>query len=217
MLTIIEMVNGTRLDCVSGSTGLMRQAVMQAGHHVAHRSAFGSLLIDKPAMQMVLADLEVEVQAATVLMTRLAGAFDRAEGDVTEALVKRILTPVAKYWVTKRCTPVVREAMECLGGAGYVEESIMPRIFRESPLNAIWEGSGNVVALDVVRVMRTEGDRSSPPGVEKPRMDHRFDYLDGTWQLERPENIEAQAGESRAAGDRHPGGSLDGEEPMVPS
>ena len=196
--TIIEMVNGTRLDCVSGSTGLMRQAVMQAGHHVAHRSAFGSLLIDKPAMQMVLADLEVEVQAATVLMTRLAGAFDRAEGDVTEALVKRILTPVAKYWVTKRCTPVVMEAMECLGGAGYVEESIMPRIFRESPLNAIWEGSGNVVALDVVRVMAKE-----PKAIEalrqelegSRRTDRRFDaYLDGTWQLvERPENVEAQA------------------------
>src|SRR5690606_28281552 len=124
--------------------------------------------------------------------------FDRAESDVTEALVKRILTPVAKYWVTKRCTPVVREAMECLGGAGYVEESIMPRIFRESPLNAIWEGSGNVVALDVVRVMAKE-----PKAIEALRQelegsrgtDRRFDaYLDGTWQLvERPENVEAQA------------------------
>ena len=196
--TIIEMVNGTRLDCVSGSTGLMRQAVMQAGHHVAHRSAFGSLLIEKPAMQMVLADLEVEVQAATALMTRLAGAFDRAEADATEALVKRILTPVAKYWVTKRCTPVVREALECLGGAGYVEESIMPRLFRESPLNAIWEGSGNVIALDVLRVLTKE-----PKAVEALRLevdehrgqDSHFDaYLDATWQLiERPDDAEAQA------------------------
>ena len=111
--TIIEMVNGTRLDCVSGSTGLMRQAVMQAGHHVAHRSAFGSLLIEKPAMQMVLADLEVEVQAATASddapRRRLRQGRSRR---ATEALVKRILTPVAKYWVTKRCTPVVREALE---------------------------------------------------------------------------------------------------------
>src|SRR5690606_26725816 len=150
--TIIEMVNGTRLDCVSGSAGLMRQAVMQAAHHVAHRSAFGSKLIDKPAMQMAIADLEAETQAATALTTRLAGAFDRAAGDEEEAAVKRILTPVAKYWVTKRCSPVVREAMECLGGNGYVEESILPRIYRESPLNAIWEGSGNVIALDVMRV-----------------------------------------------------------------
>ena len=154
--TIIEMVNGTRLDCVSGSAGLMRQAVMQAAHHVAHRSAFGSVLIDKPAMQMVIADLEIETQAATALMTRLAGAFDRAEDDEEEAAIKRILTPVAKYWVTKRCSPVVREAMECLGGNGYVEESIMPRIYRESPLNAIWEGSGNVIALDVMRVAAKE-------------------------------------------------------------
>lgn len=196
--TIIEMVNGTRLDCVSGSTGLMRQAVTQAAHHVNHRSAFGSLLIDKPAMQMVLADLEVEVQAATALMTRLAGAFDRADDDVTEAAIKRVLTPVAKYWVTKRCTPVVREAMECLGGNGYVEDSGLPRIFRESPLNAIWEGSGNVMALDVIRVASRE-----PKAIEALRMeledrrgsDGAYDsYLNETFALvERPEDAEAQA------------------------
>ena len=151
--TIIEMVNGTRLDCVIGSAGIMRQAVAQAGWHVAHRTAFGSKLIDKPLMQNVLADLEVEVEAATLMMVRLAGAFDRSALDPDEAAFARIATPVAKYWVTKRCSPVVREAMECLGGGGYVEESILPRLYRESPVNAIWEGSGNVIALDLLRAM----------------------------------------------------------------
>jgi putative acyl-CoA dehydrogenase len=154
--TIIEMVNHTRLDCVVGSTGLMRQAVSQAGWHTAHRSAFGSRLLDKPLMRNVLADLEVEVQSATLMMVRLSGAFDRADADPDEAAFRRIATPVAKYWVTKRCSPVVREAMECLGGNGYVEESIMPRLYRESPVNAIWEGSGNVIALDVIRAMSRE-------------------------------------------------------------
>jgi putative acyl-CoA dehydrogenase len=196
--TIIEMVNGTRLDCVSGSAGLMRQAVMQAAHHVAHRSAFGSLLIEKPAMEMVIADLEIETQAATVLMTRLAGAFDRAGGDEEEAAIKRILTPVAKYWVTKRCSPVVREAMECLGGNGYVEDSILPRIYRESPLNAIWEGSGNVIALDVMRVAAKE-----PRAVEALRADlnrhaggddRLARFVDATFDLlAHPVDPEAQA------------------------
>lgn len=151
--TIIEMVAGTRLDCVSGSAALMRQAVTQAIHHVRHRSAFGATLLDKPLMRNVIADLEVETEAAVLLMMRVAGAFDRAPLDDQEEMIKRILTPVAKYWVTKRCSEVVREALECLGGSGYVEESMMPRLYRESPLNAIWEGSGNVIALDVVRVM----------------------------------------------------------------
>jgi putative acyl-CoA dehydrogenase len=153
--TIIEMVNGTRLDCVIGSAGLMRQAVAQAAWHVAHREAFGSLLIDKPLMRNVIADLELEVEVATLMMVRLARAFDRAPIDPEEAAFARIATPIAKYWVTKRCSPVVREAMECLGGAGYVEESVMPRLFRESPVNAIWEGSGNVIALDLIRAMAT--------------------------------------------------------------
>jgi putative acyl-CoA dehydrogenase len=149
--TIIEMVNGTRLDCVVGSVALMRQAVSQAAWHVEHRSAFGSRLAEKPLMQNVIADLEVEVEAATLMMTRIAGAFDRAESDPTEASIKRIALPIAKYWVTKRTSEVVREALECLGGNGYVEESIMPRLYRESPVNAIWEGSGNVIVLDVLR------------------------------------------------------------------
>jgi putative acyl-CoA dehydrogenase len=159
--TIIEMVNGTRLDCVMGSVALMRQAVAQAGWHVAHRNAFGSLLIDKPLMQNVLADLEVETETATLMMIRLAGAFDRAELDSDEAAFRRIALPIAKYWVTKQTTAVVREAMECLGGNGYVEESILPRLFRESPLNAIWEGSGNVIALDFLRAANRE-----PAGLE---------------------------------------------------
>jgi putative acyl-CoA dehydrogenase len=149
--TIIEMVNGTRLDCVIGSVSLMRQAVSQAAWHVTHREAFGSRLVDKPLMRNVIADLEVETEAATLIMTRLAGAFDRAEVDPSEAAMKRIALPIAKYWVTKRTSETVREALECLGGNGYVEESIMPRLYRESPLNAIWEGSGNVIALDVLR------------------------------------------------------------------
>lgn len=149
--TIIEMVNGTRLDCVIGSVALMRQAVSQAAWHVSHRAAFGSKLIDKPLMQNVIADLEIETEAATLMMIRLAGAFDRAEADPAERAMKRIALPIAKFWVTKRTSEVVHEALECLGGNGYVEESIMPRLYRESPLNAIWEGSGNVIALDVLR------------------------------------------------------------------
>jgi putative acyl-CoA dehydrogenase len=154
--TIIEMVNATRLDCVIGSAATMRQAVTQAVWHVGHRQAFGRNLVDQPLMQNVIADLDLEAQAATSLMMRLATAFDRAPFDDHEARIKRILTPVAKYWVTKRCSEVVREAMECLGGGGYVEDSILPRLYRESPVNAIWEGSGNVIALDVLRVIARE-------------------------------------------------------------
>ena len=154
--TIIEMVAGTRLDCITGSAALMRQAVTQAIHHAVHRSAFGASLIDKPLMLNVLADLEIETEAAVLLMMRVAGAFDRSPVDEHEAQIKRILTPVAKYWVTKRCSEVVREALECMGGNGYVEDSIMPRLYRESPVNAIWEGSGNVIALDLVRAIARE-------------------------------------------------------------
>lgn len=154
--TIIEMVNGTRLDCVSGSAALMRQAVSQAIHHCRFRRAFGAALIEQPAMLNVLADLEVETEAAAIVMTRLAAAFDQAADDQQEAALRRIATPLAKFWVTKRCTEVVHEALECLGGNGYVEESILPRLLRESPLNAIWEGSGNVIALDVLRAAATQ-------------------------------------------------------------
>ena len=153
--TIIEMVNHTRLDCIIGSASLMRQAVAQATHHAAHRSAFGRLLSEQPLMLNVLADLAVESEATTVLMMRLAGALDRA-ADSAEAHFRRLALAVSKYWTCKRAMPVVAEALECLGGNGYVEESIMPRLYREAPLNSIWEGSGNVNALDVLRAMERE-------------------------------------------------------------
>jgi len=151
--TILEMVGHTRLDCVVGSTALMRQAVTRAAWHTAHRHAFGAALIDKALMVNVLADLELEVEVSTLMMARLSGAFDRAAADPAEAALMRLATPVAKYWVTKRCSEVTREAMECLGGNGFTEDLSLARLFRESPVNAIWEGSGNVIALDVVRAL----------------------------------------------------------------
>ncbi len=152
--TIIEMVAATRLDCVLGSAGLMRQAVAQAIHHCVHREAFGGKLVDKPLMRNVLADLAVESEAATTLALRLAAAYD--DGGEQERALLRIAVPAAKYWVTKRCTPLTVEASECLGGNGYVEDSGMPRLVRESPLNSVWEGAGNVQALDVLRALQRE-------------------------------------------------------------
>ncbi|MDN0197244.1 acyl-CoA dehydrogenase family protein [Streptomyces sp. S.PNR 29] len=152
--TIIGMVAATRLDCVLGSAGLMRQAVAQAVHHCTYREAFGGKLIDKPLMRNVLADLAIESEAATTLALRLAAAYD--DGGEQERALLRIAVPAAKYWVTKRCAPVAVEAAECLGGNGYVEESGMPRLVRESPLNSIWEGAGNVQALDVLRALQRE-------------------------------------------------------------
>ncbi|QES47563.1 DNA alkylation response protein [Streptomyces venezuelae] len=152
--TIIEMVAATRLDCVIGSAAVMRQALSQAVHHAEHRSAFGAKLIDQPLMRNVLADLALESEAATVLMLRLAAAYDA--GTEQERAFLRLAVPAAKYWVTKRCTPMVAEALECLGGNGYVEESGLPRLLRESPLNSIWEGAGNVQALDVLRALQRE-------------------------------------------------------------
>ncbi|OUD03408.1 acyl-CoA dehydrogenase family protein [Streptomyces swartbergensis] len=152
--TIIEMVAATRLDCVLGSAGLMRQAVAQAVHHCAYREVFGGKLVDKPLMRNVLADLAIESEAATTLALRLAAACD--DGGEQERALLRIAVPAAKYWVTKRCPPVAVEAAECLGGNGYVEESGLPRLVRESPLNSIWEGAGNVQALDVLRALQRE-------------------------------------------------------------
>ncbi|MEV7431346.1 acyl-CoA dehydrogenase family protein [Nocardioides sp. NPDC092400] len=153
--TIIEMVAATRLDCVLGSAGLMRRAVSEASWHAAHRSAFGSVLAEKPLMQNVLADLAVETEAATVLAMRLATAVDRLH-DPHEAALRRIALPLAKFWVCKRTPAMVGEALECLGGNGYVEESVMPLLYREAPLNSVWEGSGNVNALDVLRALGRE-------------------------------------------------------------
>lgn len=155
--TIIEMVAATRLDCVLGSTSLMRRAVSEASWHAAHRSAFGSRLADKPLMQNVLADLAVETEAATALAVRLAAAVD-ARQDPHEAALRRIALPLAKFWVCKRTPAMVAEALECLGGNGYVEESGMPLLYREAPLNSVWEGSGNVNALDVLRALGREPD-----------------------------------------------------------
>jgi putative acyl-CoA dehydrogenase len=150
--TILETATYTRLDCVVASAGLMRQALAQATNHAAQRTAFQRALIDQPLMANVLADLALEAEAATHLAFRLAGAFDRQD-DPQEAALSRLLTPVAKYWVCKRTSGVTAEALEVLGGNGYVEESIMPRLYRQAPLNALWEGAGNVVALDALRAL----------------------------------------------------------------
>src|SRR6478736_964069 len=157
--TIIEMVNHTRLDCAIAGAGLMRQALAQAVHHARHREAFGKLLIDQPLMRNVLADLAIESEAATLLMVRLAHAFDHRERDERERAFCRIATAIAKYWLCKRSPMHVGEALECLGGNGYVEESVMPRLYREAPLYSIWEGSGNVMCLDVLRALAK--DRST--------------------------------------------------------
>ncbi|MGB8338618.1 MAG: isovaleryl-CoA dehydrogenase [Burkholderiales bacterium] len=148
--TILEMGTYTRLDCAIGSAGLMRMAVAQATHHARHRMAFGKKLSQQPLMQNVLADLALESEAATALVMRLARAFDKQD-DESEAALRRLLTPAVKYWVCKRGPVLAAEAMEVVGGNGYVEESVMPRIYREMPLNSIWEGSGNVMCLDVLR------------------------------------------------------------------
>jgi putative acyl-CoA dehydrogenase len=158
--TIIEMVNHTRLDCVIGSASLMRQAVAQATHHTAHRKAFGKLLSEQPLMVNVLADIAIESEATTLLMMRLAGAFDRAN-DAAELHFRRIGVAIGKFWTCKRAIAVVAEALECHGGNGYVEESILSRLYREAPLNSIWEGSGNVNALDVLRAMQREPESVS--------------------------------------------------------
>jgi len=151
---IIDMVQGTRLDCVVGSAALMRNALAAAIWHATRRRAFGRPLSEQPAMMKVLADLVLEQEAAIALAFRVARAFDDAATDPSAAGIARLLTPVAKYWVCKRTPDFVSEAMECHGGNGYVEESPLPRYFRQSPLNSIWEGSGNVIALDVLRAIR---------------------------------------------------------------
>jgi putative acyl-CoA dehydrogenase len=154
--TIIEMVNHTRLDCALAAAGLMRQALAQAVHHARHRKAFGKVLIEQPLMRNVLADLALESEAATLLAIRLARAFDGREADAHERAFCRIATAVSKYWLCKRAPLHVNEALECLGGNGYVEESVMPRLYREAPLYSIWEGAGNVICLDILRALTRE-------------------------------------------------------------
>jgi putative acyl-CoA dehydrogenase len=154
--TIIDMVNHTRLDCVIGSAAMIRQAAAQAIHHARHRVAFGKKLVDQDLMRNVLADLALESEAAAALAIRLSLAFERRDSSEHEAAFSRIATAIAKFWVCKRAPWSVYESMECLGGGGYVEESILPRLYREAPVNAIWEGSGNVICLDVKRALARE-------------------------------------------------------------
>jgi putative acyl-CoA dehydrogenase len=167
--SILEMVALTRLDCLTGSASLMRQALVQAIHHTRERSAFGKRLVEQSLMENVLADLALESEAAMLLSMRVAYSVDRSfsvPSDPHEAALARLLTAVGKYWVCKRCTPLVNEAQECLGGAGYVEEGMMPRLLREAPLNSIWEGSGNVQCLDVLRAISREPETLEAFNVE---------------------------------------------------
>ena len=160
---ILEMGTRTRLDCALGTSGLMRQALSIALHHTRQRQAFGRPLIEQPLMRNVLADLALESEAATALALRLARAFDNAQASEHERLMARVLTPVAKFWICKRASHFAEEAMECLGGSGYIEEGgqgVMARIYREMPVNSIWEGSGNIMAIDLLRALR-KGDVAS--------------------------------------------------------
>jgi putative acyl-CoA dehydrogenase len=199
---IIEMVAATRLDCVLGSTALMRHTLNEAAWHVAHRSAFGGALGDKPLMQNVIADLQVETEAATALAIRLAAAVDAAD-DPHEAALRRIALPLAKFWVCKRTPGFVAEALECLGGNGYVEDSGLPLRYREAPLNSVWEGSGNVNALDVLRALDREPEALSAWITEVGRArggDARLDLaIDDTLAL-LGESAGAEIGARRLAG-----------------
>ncbi len=163
--TGLEMNHYARLDAAVGSAGLMRQALAQAAHHVAHRRAFQRALIDQPIMANVVADLALEVEAATWLSFRFAAALDREAGSEAERLLARIGPPIAKYWVCKRAPAVVVEALECHGGNGFIEDHSLARLYREAPLNSIWEGTGNVVCLDVLRGIARE------PGVVAALLD----------------------------------------------
>jgi len=194
--TIIEMVTGNRLYCAMSSAGIMRQALVQALHHTANRSAFQKRLIQQPLMQNVLADMAVEVEAALTLGLRVAKAMDQID-DPAEAALARIGTAVAKYWNTKRCPSLVVEALECHGGPGYVEESIMPRLYREAPLNSIWEGSGNVMGLDVLRAMGREAEAIPAVMAElekargnHPNLDRAIDELRD--ELADPDGLEGR-------------------------
>ena len=152
--TIIEMTNHTRLDCTLGAAGIMRGGLVQAIHHARHRSTFGQRLVDHALMKNVLADLAIESEATTLVALRLARAFENRDPSSSDAAFRRIATPIAKYWTTKRSMAHVAEAMECLGGNGYTEDFPLARMYRESPVNSIWEGSGNVICLDVLRALR---------------------------------------------------------------
>lgn len=159
--TIIEMVNHTRLDCVIGSAALMRAALSQALHHATHRRVFGAALIDQPLMRNVLADLCLEMEAAWRMVVRLCQAYGRGQTDPKERLFARVATAVAKFWVCKRAPLLVGEALECLGGNGYIEDFPQARLYREAPLSSVWEGSGNVISLDLLRAFQREPEAIS--------------------------------------------------------
>jgi putative acyl-CoA dehydrogenase len=184
--TILEMGTYTRLDCAIGTAGMMRQALSQALHHTSHRSAFGKLLREQPLMKNVLADLAIESEAATTLVMRLACAFDQQE-DAAESSLRRLLTPAVKYWLCKRGPTFAAETMEVLGGSGYVEESVMPRIYRQMPLNSIWEGSGNIMCLDVLRAAAKTSEGIQRLFIELAAAkggDARLDHFVGNLQAE---------------------------------
>jgi len=156
--TVFDMVTLTRLDCAVASAGLMRIALAESVHHARHREAFGEVLLSQPLMNRVLADMALDAVAAAALAFRLAESYDRANNDPAEAAFARLMTPATKYWVTKIAPAMIAEAMECLGGNGYIEESRLPRLYREAPVNAIWEGAGNIMCLDVMRVLRKSSE-----------------------------------------------------------
>ena len=196
--TIIEMVSHTRLDCTIGSSSLMRGALVQAAHHVAHRAAFGKLLKDQPLMRNVIADLAVESEAATTLLLRMGRAYDEAAADPSQRAFVRITTAIGKYWICKRGPAMVAEALECLGGSGYVEESVISRIYREIPVSSVWEGSGNVMCLDVLRAMRREPETVPALLAELSKakgLDARFDaHLSAVErELADPDDLEVRA------------------------
>ncbi|MEU0932821.1 acyl-CoA dehydrogenase family protein [Embleya sp. NPDC005971] len=188
--TIIDMVTMTRLDCVLGSASGTRAALAQAAHHVRHRSVFGRKLIDQPLMRNVIADLGVESEAASTLALRLAGAVDRSRrGDTHERAFLRTAIAVAKYWVCKRQPAAVVEALECLGGNGYDEASGLPRLYRDAPLNGIWEGSGNVQALDVLRTLHREPESLAAFAAEIDAASGADSRLDTAWRALRDELV----------------------------
>jgi putative acyl-CoA dehydrogenase len=201
--TILEMVMLTRLDCMLGSAGLMRMALAQAVHHCRHRRAFGKLLVEQPLMQNVLADLAIEVEAALALSMRVARAVDAAthgdtEASRSEAAFARVATAIGKYWICKRAPAFVNEAQECLGGNGYVEESILPRLYRQAPLNSIWEGSGNIQCLDVLRALAREPQARAALRAELDAALDRHAVFDAAAASLRKAIDEGDAGESGA-------------------
>jgi putative acyl-CoA dehydrogenase len=199
--TILEMVSATRLDCVLGSAAAIRSGCVAALHHARHRQSFGAPLVSHPLMASVLADLVLESEAATALAIRLAGAADRtARADASEAALLRLALPAAKYWVCKRTPIAAAEALECLGGNGYVEESGLPRLYRDAPLNSIWEGSGNVTALDVLRALaRTPGaaDALFAEIDQAAGGDRRLDAAEARLRRELKDAAEADGGQAQ--------------------